>query len=157
MAYGASEMTSAWLEKGFIGCAVVVCEGAGTVIASNGELIQAIGARLTGIIKTSPILATIEHIEHCGGIVLDKASAGIDQVEVVKRAFSLGFKRIAVSVAGFQAKDISKIRNFEKASKADVPVFSVCNTRVIEEDVKHIAKADIVCASASTTLRREIW
>ena len=156
VAYGASEMMNVWLERGFIDCAVVVCEGAGTVLTPNGRLVQSIGARLTGIIRTSPILETIEHVEHCGGVVLDKTDARIDQVEGVRRAFTLGFRHIAVSVAGFQARAISGIRNFEQTSNADVLVFSVCNTRVRKEDVRHVAKADVVCASASTILRKEI-
>lgn len=156
VAYGASEMMQVWLDKGLIDCAVVVCEGAGTVIVTKGELVQAIGARLTGIIKTSPISEVIERVEASGGTVLDKTTARIDQVEGVKRAFDLGFKRIAVSVAGFQAKAISKIREFETSSKTDVLVFSVCNTCVGRSAVKHIAKADIACASASKILRTEI-
>ncbi len=156
VAYGASEMMRVWLEKRLIDCAVVVCEGAGTVITSNGELVQAIGARLTGIIKTSPIRETIERVEADGGTVLDKNGARIDQVEGVRRAFDLGFKRVAVSVAGFQAKAISEIRAFEAGAKADVLIFSVCNTCVGSADVKHIAKADIACASASRILRNEI-
>jgi putative methanogenesis marker protein 8 len=156
VAYGASEMMQVWLEKKLIDCAVVVCEGAGTVITANGELVQSIGARLTGIIKTSPIKEIMAHIEENGGIILDKATAQIDQVEGVKRAFNLGFKRIAVSVAGFQAKAISEIRSFEAKTKADILVFSVCNTCVKKEDAKHIAKADVACASASKILRKEI-
>jgi putative methanogenesis marker protein 8 len=156
VAYGASEMMHLWLKKGLIDCAVVVCEGAGTVVTTNGELVQSIGARLTGIIKTSPIKQIIEHIEADDGVILDKVTARIDQVEGVKRAFDLGFKRIAVSVAGFQAKVISEIREFESTAKADVLVFSVCNTCVDNADVAHIAKADVVCASASKLLRTEI-
>jgi putative methanogenesis marker protein 8 len=156
VAYGASEMMRVWLEKGLINCAVVVCEGAGTVITSNGELVQSIGARLTGIIKTSPIKEIIERVEADGGVVLDKASARIDQVEGVKRAFDLGFKHVAVSVAGFQAKAISEIRTLETSAKVDVLVFSVCNTCVGDADVKHIAKADVACASASRLLRSKI-
>lgn len=156
VAYGASEMMHVWLEKGLIDCAIVVCEGAGTVITAKGRLVQSIGARLTGIIKTSPIGEVVERIEANGGVVLDKATARIDQFEGVRRAFDLGFKRVAVSVAGFQAKAISEIRDFEAGAGLDVLVFSVCNTCVGNADVKHIAKADVVCASASKILRREI-
>jgi putative methanogenesis marker protein 8 len=156
VAYGASEMMHVWLEKELIDCAVVVCEGAGTIITSNGRLVQSIGARLTGVIKTSPIQKIIERIEADGGFVLDKATARIDQVEGVKRALDLGFKRVAVSVAGFQAKAITEIRKFETSAEADVLVFSVCNTCVCNADVSHIAKADIACASASKLLRTEI-
>jgi putative methanogenesis marker protein 8 len=156
VAYGASEMMQIWLEKGLIDCAVVVCEGAGTVITANSKLVQAIGARLTGIIKTSPIHEIIEQIEAEGGILLGKTNALIDQVEGMKRAFDLGFKRIAVSVAGFQAKAISEIRDFETNAKADILIFSVCNTCIRKTHVKHIAKADVACASASKMLRKEI-
>ena len=156
VAYGASEMMRVWLEKKLVDCAVVVCEGAGTVITTNGRLVQGIGARLTGIIKTSPVREVIERIGADGGVVLDKASARIDQFEGVRRAFDVGFKRVAVSVAGFQAKAISEIRDFEAAAGLDVLVFSVCNTCVGKTDVEHIAKADVVCASASKLLRMEI-
>lgn len=156
VAYGASEMMRVWLEKGLVDCAVIVCEGAGTVITANGSLVQAIGARLTGIIKTSPIKEIIEYIEASDGIVLDKTSARINQVEGVKRASDLGFKRIAVSIAGFQAEAISEIRKFEKTAGLGVLVFSVCNTCVGKNDIKHVAKADVACASASTFMRKEI-
>ena len=156
VAYGASEMMRVWLEKKLVDCAVVVCEGAGTVITTNGRLVQGIGARLTGIIKTSPVREVIERIGADGGVVLEKTSAQIDQLEGVRRAFDLGFKRVAVSVAGFQAKAISEIRDFEAAAGLDVLVFSVCNTCVGKTDVDHIAKADVVCASASKLLRMEI-
>lgn len=156
VAYGASEMMRVWLEKGLIDCAVVVCEGAGTVLTSRGSLVQAIGGRLTGIIKTSPIPEIITRIKNEGGVVLDEKKATIDQVAGVKRALSLGFRRVAVSVAGFQSKAISEIRSLEAGEKADVLVFSVCNTCVGERDMKHIAKADVVCASASKILRNRI-
>ncbi|MEM3627469.1 MAG: DUF2099 family protein [Candidatus Bathyarchaeia archaeon] len=156
IAYGASEMMRVWLENKLIDCAVVVCEGAGTIVTTSGKLVQAIGARLTGIIKTSPIQRVIERIEADGGFVLDKATAKINQVEGIKKAFNLGFNRIAVSVAGFQAKSINEIRDFEANTGLDVLIFSVCNTCVDVDAVPHIAKADIACASASKLLRSEI-
>jgi putative methanogenesis marker protein 8 len=156
VAYGASEMMRVWLEEGLIDCAVVVCEGAGTVVANDGRLVQGIGARLTGIIRTSPIREVIKRVEAAGGIVLDKATARIDQVEGVKRAVDSGFKRVAVSVAGFQAKAIGAVRRFEADAGVDVLIFSVCNTCVCKADVKHIAQADVVCASASKMLRESI-
>ena len=156
VAYGASEMMRVWLEKGLIDCAVIVCEGAGTVISASGKLVQGVGARLNGIIATSPIKEVIKHVESCGCFVLDRNSARIDQVEGVKAAFNLGFKRVAVSVAGFQAKAISEIKRLEAEAKADVLVFSVCNTCTGKADVEHLARADIACASASKIVRTEI-
>jgi putative methanogenesis marker protein 8 len=156
VAYGASEMMSVWLDKGLIDCGVVVCEGAGTVLTANGRMIQGIGARLTGVIETSPVKEVIEHIKEDGGIVLDEARARIDQVEGVKRAVDEGFKRIAVTIASFQAKAISEIRQIESITGAEVTIFSVCNTLAKKRGVKHIARADIACASASKILRQDV-
>ena len=156
VAYGASEMISVWLDKGLIDCAVVVCDGAGTVITSNGKLVQGIGAQLTGVIKTSPIQEVIEYIERNGGTVLNKVDARIDQVAGVKHAFATGSKRVAVSIASFQAKAIRDIRRLEKTQGKEAVVFSVCNTLAKKADVKYISKADIACASASTVLRNEV-
>jgi putative methanogenesis marker protein 8 len=154
VAYGASEMMRVWLEEELIDCAVVVCEGAGTVVVDDDKLVQGIGARLTGIIRTSPIRDIIKRVEADGGFVLDKATARIDQLEGVKQAVDFGFKRVAVSVAGFQAEVISVLRRFEADAGVNVLIFSVCNTCVSSNDVKHIAQADIVCASASKILRK---
>jgi len=98
-------MIKVCMEQGMIQCAVTVCEGAGTAIAWNPSLVQGIGAKLTGIIKTSPIPEIIQHIEASGGGVLDSTSAKIDQVEGVKKAVKPGFEKIAVTVASFQAKN----------------------------------------------------
>jgi len=154
--YGASEMIKVCMEQGMLQCAVTVCEGAGTVIAWNPSLAQGIGARLTGVIKTSPIQEIIQHIEAHGGIVLDPTSAKVDQAEGVKKAVELGFEKLAVTVASFQAGKISEIREFEKKEGANVTIFSVCNTCATGEEANHIMKADLVCASASQILRERV-
>lgn len=80
--YGSSEIIRVCMEKKMVDCAVTVCEGAGTVITDNPKLVQAVGARLTGIIKTSPIKGIIEHIKAEKGIVLDETSAEIGRAHV---------------------------------------------------------------------------
>jgi len=154
--YGASEMIKVCMEQGLLQCAVTVCEGAGTVITWNPSLVQGIGARLTGIIKTSPIQGIIRHIEAHKGVVLDPADAKIDQVEGVKKAVELGFKEIAVTVPSFQAREIAEIRKIEEKEGVNMTVFSVCNTCATEDDATYIEVADIVCASASQILRERI-
>jgi len=154
--YGASEMIKVCMESGLLDCAVVVCDGAGTVITSNPSLVQGIGARLTGVVKTSPIAATIKHIETNNGVVLDPDSARIDQLWGVRKAAEMGYTDIAATVAGFQAEQITRIRRVEKKLGVEATIFSVCNTCVTEEEVEHIAKADVVCASASQIIRQRI-
>lgn len=155
--YGSSEIISMCMRRGLLDCAVTVCDGAGTVIADNPDLVQGIGARLTGIIRTSPIRSTIEFIKADGGVVLEEHSARIDQAEGVVKAAEFGHRRIAVTVAGFNSGSIKHIRGCEKERGVQVAVFSVCNTCVDEPDVGRIlVGADVVCASASRLIRERV-
>jgi len=155
--YGSSEIISVCMKKGLLDCAITVCDGAGTVIADNAGLVQAIGARLTGIVRTSPIRSTIAHIKANGGCVLDEESAKIDQAEGAVKAAELGHQHIAVTVASFNSDSIEKIRRFEKKRAVRAAIFSVCNTCAGDSDVDRILMgADVVCASASRLIRERV-
>ncbi|MBC7114935.1 MAG: DUF2099 family protein [Archaeoglobi archaeon] len=154
--FGASEMIMAALEEGLFDCAVVVSEGAGTVITSNGELVQMIGAFLNGIVSTSPVKGIIEKIKENGGIILDERSAEIDQAEGVRTAFQKGFRRIAVTVAGFRSQEIAEIRKIEKELSCDITVFTVCTTRATEEDEQNLMLSDLIWSCNSRIVRERI-
>ena len=114
VSYGASEIIKTCLEAKLFDCAVIVCEGAGTVITSNPSLVQGIGAHLTGIMKTSPVDGIIQEIRARGGSILDAVSATIDQSKGFLKAAETGFSKIAVTVAGFQARHITCTRRLER-------------------------------------------
>ena len=155
--YGSSEIIRVCMERKAVDCAVTVCEGAGTVITANPRLVQAIGARLTGIIRTSPIKGIIEHVKAERGIILDEKKAEINQAKGVEKAANLGYERIAVTVASFLSEEMKEIRKIEKEKDVKVAIFSICNTCATEKDVNRIlAYADIVCASASRLIREKV-
>lgn len=155
--YGSSEIISTCMEDSLIECGITVCEGAGTVITANPKLVQEIGARLTGVVRTSPVRGIIEYIKSRGGIILDEGSARISQEEGVFRAAEMGYRRIAVTVAGFNAFSMRRIRQIEKEGGLEVAIFSVCNTCASEEDARIIvSEADVVCASASKIIREAV-
>jgi len=156
VAYGASEIIETCMEAKLLDCAVVVCEGAGTVITPNPSLVQGIGAHLTGIIKTSPVRRIIQHIKTNQGAILDSRTAKIDQTRGFQKAAEMGFKKIAVTVAGFQPEHITEIRRLEKTLGVEVTIFSICNTCTAQKNLKHVINADIVTASASRIIREQI-
>ena len=117
--FGASEMISAAIKRGMLDCAVVVCDGVGTIVVTTPKLVQGTGGRISGIVKTSPIREVIERIGANGGRVLDPAKATIDQVKGVEMAYGLGFKKIAVTVT--KQKDAETIRR----RRPEVLVFGV--------------------------------
>lgn len=151
--FGSSEMMSSVMGE-LIDCAVVVCDGAGSVITWNPELVQGIGARMNGLLKTTPIPEVIERIRANGGEVLEQPR--IDQISAVKKALKMGFKRIAVTVIGPMAYTIKELREIEKENGIEIAIFSTCNTLVPEEYLEYIEMADIVCASASKLILERI-
>jgi putative methanogenesis marker protein 8 len=151
--FGSSEMVSSVMGD-LLDCAVVVCDGAGSVIAWNPDLVQGIGARMNGLISTSPIKEVIDRIRKEGGDVLDNPR--VDQVEAVRKAAKMGFKRIAVTVIGLDASSMPELRNVEREAGVNLVIFSTCNTLIKEGDVRHLELADVVCASASRIVRKKI-
>ena len=154
--YGASEMIMSCLEEGVFDCAVTVCEGAGTVLASTPELVQMIGAFLSGIVETSPVPEIIKKLKDSGGVILDESTAAIDQVSGVELAAKRGYKRVAVTVAGFRSWEIPRIRELEKRLKIDATVFAVCTTRCEPEDAQNLLLSDLVWACNSKVVRKMV-
>lgn len=155
--YGSSEIISVCMNLKLIDCGIVVCDGVGTVVTSNPRLIQGIGARLTGIIRTSPIKSIADYVKGMGDIAINESTAKIDQVEGVVKAIELDYKRIAVTIAGFESTSIKAIRNIESKMGVEVAIFSVCNTCASRDDAIRISSgADIVCASISRIIREVV-
>ncbi len=84
---------------GLLDAVVLACDGAGTVIVTKPALVQGIGGRMSGLVKTVPYADVIRRIEENGGIVIDKVHAGLDQTAGVAKASEMGYKNIAVTVA----------------------------------------------------------
>jgi len=54
LSFGVSEILSTLIIEGEIDCVVSVCEGCGTVILTDPEIIQGTGGRVSGLLCTSP-------------------------------------------------------------------------------------------------------
>jgi len=146
--FGASELLSSAVRQGLLDCAVIACDGAGTVVAGSPELIQGIGGRMSGLIKTSPIPEVIQRIRENGGDVVFPDTAVIDQVNGVFFAASRRYHRIAVTTAsGKAAQEI-------RSRYPPALIFGVHLTGVTEEEAKELADAcDLVAVCASHWMR----
>ncbi|NVO67856.1 methanogenesis marker 8 protein [Methanofollis tationis] len=146
--FGASELLSCAIRRGLLDCAVIACDGAGTLVAQNPALVQGIGGRMSGLVKTSPIPWVIRRIEANGGLVLDPATAAIDQVGGVAFARTLGCARAAVTVAS--PGDAERIRRLFP----ETLIVGVHTTGLTAEEAERlVAVADIVTVCASRHLR----
>lgn len=144
--FGASETFMSGLRSGLLDGTVTVCEGAGTVITANPALVQGIGARLSGVVETTPVEGLITKLKDKGGEVL--VPPRIDQVAGVQMALELGYKTVGVTVA--TVADAQRCR----ALSEHAVIFGVHLTGISREDAAKVCEiADLVTACASPHIR----
>ena len=150
--FGASEVMMTGLNRGLIDTTVTVCDGAGTVITNNPSLVQGMGARISGLVETEPIEATINGIAQRGGIVLDPSGARIDPAGGVKKAAELGYRKIAVTVVfPGTAKELRKL---ESEMDLDLTIIGAHVTGIDKQFAMELVKhLDIVTSCASRNIR----
>lgn len=155
--YGASEMLAALLKNQLIDAAVIVCDGAGTVVTDSPAIVQGIGARMNTLIFTSPIPEIIKKLKIKGSYVVFEDNAWIDPVRGVERAISLDYKRIGVTVAGFDAEKLEQIRILENRKDVSITILVVCTTGIPSHKIEMIRRnADLVWSCASGEVRKQI-
>lgn len=151
LSFGISEIMCTLLEKQEIDCVVMVLEGCGTVIVNEPELVQGIGGRVSGLVKTSPIPELIPEIGDKN--VLNPKTAEIDQIEGIKLAIENGYKNIAVTIA--LANDALKINELKmEYPDINIYVFVVHTSKRSAEDAKILFDScDVATACASKHIR----
>lgn len=146
--FGASELIATGLRAGLIDAAVIAADGAGTIVAANPNLVQGIGGKMSGLIKTSPIREVMEGIETNGGHVLDPSSAVIDQPRGAAFAKDLGYSKIAVTVA--KPADSKAIRKADPRAL----IIGVHLTGISKEGAELLVEnSDLVAGCASKWVR----
>ena len=77
--FGISEIMSTLLDENMIDCVVMVLEGCGTLIVNEPELVQGIGGRVSGLVKTSPIPELIAKFDE--ELIVNPKIAEINQIK----------------------------------------------------------------------------
>lgn len=146
--FGASELLSFGIQTGLIDAAVLACDGAGTVIVTTPPLVQGIGGRMSGLVKTTPYRDVISRIEQNGGCVLDHKDGRLDQLAGVVLASEKGFARIAVTVADpDSAEAIRKIH-------PNTFIVAVHVSGLTHDEARRlVAASDLVTSCASKPIR----
>ncbi|MDI6895818.1 methanogenesis marker 8 protein [Methanocella conradii] len=151
LSFGVSEIICTAIRQKRIDAAVLVCEGCGTLIVTDPEMVQGIGGRVSGLVSTTPIPEIIERVGR--DYVLDPSTARIDQVEGVKKAIGMGFKNIAVSIInGSMAKAMKEIEKDHPG--VNVYTFVVHATGISEKEADLVFQyADVSTGCASKYIR----
>lgn len=151
LSFGISEMISTAMSAGHIDAAVIVCEGCGTVIVTDADMVQGIGGRISGLVSTTPIPELIERVGRKK--VLDPETARIDPVGGVRKAIGMGYKDIAAITSSAEA--IVQLRRTEKEHPGvNVYAFAVHTTGMSGEDAEKVfMHADVATGCASKHIR----
>lgn len=154
--YGASEIIAHGLKNKAIDCAVMVCDGAGTVITESPELAQGIGARMNTVLKTSAMPGVIKRLRQYGCYVADSNGA-IDQKRGIIKAAKIGYKKIAVTISAYRGEGLKNIRDLERQHGTSIIILVICTTGINMTRIKEIEKyADIVWACHSEEVKNRL-
>lgn len=150
MSFGISEILKTNKELGLLDCVVGVCEGVGTLIITDPEIIQGVGGRVSGLISTTPIPIVMEQV----GIenVVNPETAELNPIKGLEMAIERGHKNIAITILPSQT--IRKIREYPVPDDVNVYLFVAHTTNASDEEVEIAFKnADVITACASKKVR----
>ncbi|MCM8791503.1 MAG: DUF2099 family protein [Candidatus Omnitrophica bacterium] len=155
--YGASEIMAHALKIGVIDSAVMVCDGAGTVVVPFPQLAQGIGARMHSVIRTSAIPEVVEGLRRLGCRVISDDGV-IDQEKGVREAAKEGCKKIAVTVNAYRGESLKDIRELERRLGVSVIILVVCATGIGSRRTDEIGRyADMVWTCRSAEVRNRLF
>lgn len=151
LSFGVSEIICTAMTKKLVDAAVLVCEGTGTLVVTEPEMVQGVGGRVSGLVSTTPIPEIIAKVGRQN--VLDPSTAKIDQVAGVEKAIAMGYKNIAVSiVSGKTARQFKEME--KKHPGVNIYTFIVHTTGLTKDDAELIFQyADIATGCASKYIR----
>ncbi|WP_296884577.1 methanogenesis marker 8 protein [uncultured Methanobrevibacter sp.] len=150
MSFGISEILKTNKELDLIDCVVGVCEGAGTLLITDPEIIQGVGGRVSGLVSTTPIPEVIEKL----GVenVINPETAELNPVKGLEMAIEKGFKNIAITI--LPSKEIAELREYPLPKDVNVYIFVAHTTNATDEEVETAFKnADVITACTSGRVR----
>lgn len=147
ISFGVSEILSHSITKGDIDAAVIAADGCGTAVMTNPRIIQGMGGRISGLCETEPIPKVVAAVG--AENMLDPDTARMDAVAGADKAFTMGYKTVAVTTPF--VSDAVAIR---ERHGSDAVIIGVHTTGMSMEDAeKAFETFDIITACASKSLR----
>ncbi len=150
MSFGISEILKTNTELGLIDCVVGVCEGTGTLLMTDPEIIQGVGGRVSALVSTTPIPEVIEQV----GIenVVNPKTADLNPIKGLKMAIERGYKNIAVTI--LPSEIIKDIHEYPTPEDVNVYMFVAHTTNADDKEVETAFKyCDVITACASKKVR----
>ena len=151
MSFGISEILKTNVELGLIDCVVGVCDGVGTLLMTDPEIIQGVGGRVSALVSTTPIPEVIEQV----GVenVVNPETADLDPIKGLEMAIERGYKNIAITI--LPSKTIEEIGQYPLPEGVNTHMFVAHTTNADDKEVETAFKyCDVITACSSKKVRQ---
>ena len=150
MSFGTSETLKTNMINGNVDCVVGACEGVGTLLIDDAELVQGIGGRVSALISTTPIKEVIDKV----GIdnVLNPETAELNPLKGLKMAIEKGYKNIAITIIPTEL--VKDLRQYPKPEDVNIYIFVAHTTNVSKKEAEMLFDyADVISGCSSINIR----
>ena len=150
MSFGTSETLKTNIINGNVDCVVGACEGVGTLLIDDAELVQGVGGRVSALISTTPIDEVMDKVGREN--VLNPETAELNPLKGLEMAIERGYKNIAITI--IPTEMVKDIRQYPKPEDVNIYIFVAHTTNVSKKEADMLFDyADVISGCSSINIR----
>lgn len=150
MSFGTSETLKTNMIKGNVDCVVGACEGVGTLLIDDADLVQGVGGRVSALISTTPIDEVMDKVGREN--VLNPETAELNPLKGLEMAIERGYKNIAITI--IPTEMVKDLRQYPKPEDVNIYIFVAHTTNVSKKEADMLFDyADVISGCSSINIR----
>ncbi len=150
MSFGTSETLKTNMINGNVDCVVGACEGVGTLLIDDAELVQGVGGRVSALISTTPIDEVMDKVGREN--VLNSETAELNPLKGLEMAIERGYKNIAITI--IPTEMVKDLRHHPKPEDVNIYIFVAHTTNVSKKEAEMLFDyADVISGCSSINIR----
>ena len=150
MSFGTSETLKTNMINGNVDCVVGACEGVGTLLIDDAELVQGVGGRVSALISTTPIDEVMDKVGREN--ILNPETAELNPLKGLEMAIERGYKNIAITI--IPTEMVKDLRQHPKPEDVNIYIFVAHTTNVSKKEAEMLFDyADVISGCSSINIR----
>ena len=150
MSFGTSETLKTNMINGNVDCVVGACDGVGTLLIDDAELVQGVGGRVSALISTTPIDEVMDKVGREN--VLNPETAELNPLKGLEMAIERGYKNIAITI--IPTEMVKDLRQHPKPEDVNIYIFVAHTTNVSKKEAEMLFDyADVISGCSSINIR----
>ena len=151
MSFGTSETLKTNMINGNVDCVVGACEGVGTLLIDDADLVQGVGGRVSALISTTPIDEVMDKVGREN--VLNPETAELNPLKGLEMAIERGYKNIAITI--IPTEMVKDLRQYPKPDDVNIYIFVAHTTNVSKKEAEMLFDyADVISGCSSINMRQ---